>query len=191
MKKLISITLTMIISMALFTGCVKGKDDSEKTDVTPQPTPAATQQPAADDETDNALAYQTVLAMWRDMGGYWVNPQGGYLHFFTDENNKACVNEYDRHDTVLSFAMPLTVEASNKTAYVMKFDYPVTETENFKQEEARTATFVIEIAGFADGYVEMSDREGNETVYVFAGKTADELKENHYDITQEAKKLAE
>ena len=188
MKKLTSIVLTLVFSMALLTGCTKGTDNSGNTDTdpTPQPTPVATQHPDEMEEDSNALAYETVLAMWRDMGGYWAGADGGYLQYTLDEEGKAVLYEYDRHDAVLSYAKAVTVEATNKTAYVIEFEYPAMDTDTITQD-AKTASFVLEIAGYADDYVEMTDLDGNKTVYVYVGETLDNL----YDSVQTAKDLAE
>ena len=184
MKKLIGIILTLVFSMALFTGCTGGNDNPPATDPTPEPTPVVTPADGAGEE-DSSTAYETVLAMWRDMDGYWANANGGYIQFTKDDEGKAVLYEFDRHDAVLSFAKAVTVEASNKTAYVMEFDYPEMKTDALEQT-AKKGTYVIEIAGFADGYIELTDADGNKTVFVKVGKDLEDL----YDKVQLAKDLS-
>ena len=83
MKKLLSIVVAMVIAASFFTGCVGPADSEGNSDVQPTPvvTPAPT--PETDEEDPN---YPTVLAMWSDMDGYWVNRDGDYLYFTLDEN---------------------------------------------------------------------------------------------------------
>ena len=69
MKKLFSIILAMVMAASLFTGCVEKNDPENK--VEPTPTPAATPGPVTDVDEDDPN-YPTVLAMWKDMDGYWV-----------------------------------------------------------------------------------------------------------------------
>ena len=183
MKKLICIALTLVFSMALLTGCTEGSDNSGATE--PTPTPVATPVPEDKPEEDGKLAYETVLAMWKDMDGYWAGADGGYLLYTLDDEGKAVLYTYDRHDALLSYAKAEAVSASNKTAYIMEYDCPVMDTDELKQGGGK-ATFVIEIAGFADGIIELTDEAGNKAVYVYVGENLDNL----YDSVQEAKKLS-
>jgi len=175
MKKLVSIVLALVFSMALFTGCVSGKDDSQS-QPTPTPTPVGT--PTMDDEEDPN--YPVVLAMWTDMDGYWVNAAGEYMHFTLNENGKAVLYTYDKDGNLTAFGKTTAVTASNKTAYGMEFNFPAISGDEkypgLTQKEG-TDSMGIEVAGYGDGYVELTDSNGNTVQYVYVGENLDKLED--------------
>lgn len=177
MKKIISIVLALVFSMALFAGCTDGTDDSQTqggSTPTPSPSPVVDQQP----EEDDTYTYDTVLALWRDMDGYWARHDGGYLQFTIDEDGKAVAYSYDRFDVLIGVIYPEAVMASNKTTYIVEVNYPAIENDeaylDLKQGGAK-ATFNMEIAGFGDGFVELIDEEGNVEPYVSVGDSLEYL----------------
>ena len=188
MKKLLSIIVAMVIAASFFTGCVGPADSEVNSDI--QPTPAVT--PAPTPETDEEDPnYPTVLAMWSDMDGYWVNRDGDYLYFTLDENGKAVMYEYDDDGKLESFMKATAVMSSNKTSYYMALDLPrIKAGEGPAADFAQTASakgFMIELAGYGDGYVEIAE-EGDEIdydIYVKVGSNLDKLA----DAVKQAKKL--
>ena len=117
MKRLISVILAMVMAMSFLTGCVDG--DKPNNDVEPTPTPVATpsSEPVPDEEDPN---YATVLAMWEDMNGYWVNEDGEYLFFRLDENGKAEMFVYDADGELENLMKGSAVMSSNKMSYYIK-----------------------------------------------------------------------
>ena len=176
MKKLISIALSLVLSMSLMTGCTSGTDTQENPDPTPtpQPTPAATPAPA-DEDIENPN-YRTVLAMWEDMDGYWAAADGHYMHFTVNADGKAELNIYSKDGKMTGTAKTTAVMASNKTSYIMEFSFPSVDSDELKQT-GKEDTYNIEIAGYGDGYVEITDANGNTTVYAYAGDDTAKLKE--------------
>ena len=180
MKKLISIALTLIFSMAIFTGCTKGNDENKPSSdptPTPKPTPVVNQT-QQDEEQNNEYTYETVLMLWEDMDGYWARHDGGYMEFTTDEEGKAVTVSYDRFDDIIAVIYPETVMASNKTTYIVEVKYPAINSSEkypgFTQKESEAA-FTMEIAGFGDGFVEIVDDAGNIQPYVSVGDSLEYL----------------
>lgn len=188
MKKIISLVLASILSLALLTGCTDSSSGSQS-DIKPTPTPSSS--PVSDrinNEEKEENDYETVVALWRDMNGYWARHDGGYLHFTYDEDGTAVAYSYDRFDALISVFYPKSVMASNKTTYVMEVEYPAIENNekypDFKQGAAK-ATFTMEIAGFGDGFVELIDEDGNTMPYASVGKSLEYL----IDGVEQAKEL--
>lgn len=188
MKKLISIILAMVLAASFFTGCV----DDSNSESNPQPTPTPVPTPEAtvnnDEEDPN---YPTVLAMWKDMDGYWANEDGEYLYFALDENGKAYMVAYDDDGKVEGWMKATAVMSSNKTSYYMAFDLPEIKagegtTPEFTQK-AGTKGYMIEVAGYGDNYVEIA--EENDTndyeIFVKVGANLDKLA----DAVKQADKL--
>lgn len=176
MKKLISIALSLVLAMSLMTGCTNGTDTQEDPQPTPTPraTPAATPAPQ-EDEIENPN-YRTVLAMWEDMDGYWAAADGHYMHFTLNDEGKAELNIYNKEGKLTGTAKTTAVMASNKTSYIMEFNFPAVDTDELKQT-GKEDTYNIEIAGYGDGYVEIADATGRTTVYAYAGDDTTKLKE--------------
>ena len=162
MKKLISIMLAMVLAMSFFTGCVDGSNSDSNPDPTPTPTPA----PPVQQEEEEDPNYGTVLAMWKDMDGYWVNEDGEYLLFQLDENGKAEMYAYNEDGSLDGKLKATAVMSSNKTSYYMAF------------ENAPKGLF-IELEGYGDGYVRIAE-EGDDNdyeVFVYVGEDLENLKE--------------
>ena len=174
MKKLLSIALSLVLSMSLMTGCTSGTETQE--DPQPTPTPAPTATPAPQEEEIENPNYRTVLAMWEDMDGYWAANDGHYMDFSLNEEGKAELHIYDKDGKLTGLAETTAVMASNKTSYIMEFRFPAVDTEELKQA-AKEDTYNIEIAGYGDGYVEITDAHGRTTVYAYAGEDTAQLKE--------------
>ena len=171
MKKLLSVLLAMVIAMSFLTGCVKSNEP--KNDADPTPTPAPTPEITAEVDEDDPN-YATVLAMWEDMNGYWVDEDGEYLQFKLDENGKAELFVYDKEGKQEKQLKATAVMASNKTSYYMAFS------------GANKGLF-IELEGYGDGYVKIAE-EGDELdyeVFVFVGENLDKLE----DAIKTAEKL--
>ena len=137
MKKLFSVILAMVMAASLFTGCVEKNDPENK--VEPTPTPAATPGPVTDVDEDDPN-YPTVLAMWKDMDGYWVNEDGEYLFFTLDDNGKAVLYSYDDGGVLDGFMKATAVMSSNKTSYYIAVDlpyHPAAGTPAFHQRPKR------------------------------------------------------
>ena len=160
MKKLLSVVIAMVMAMSFFTGCVDSKDDIGE--VTPTPTPTVS--PVADPVDEEDPNYATVLAMWDDMDGYWVNADGEYLLFKLDENGKAEFYAYKKDGSLDGMLKTTAVMASNKTSYYMAF------------ENANQGLF-IELEGYGDGYVKIAEEAEQQEfkVYVYVGENLDEL----------------
>ena len=159
MKKLLSVIIAMVLAMAFFTGCVKNEENKGDTEPTPAPTPAQVEE-TEDEEDPN---YATVLAMWRDMDGYWVNADGQYLQFKLDEKGKAEMYIFDKDGNQSAAMKASAVMASNKMSYYMAF------------ETAQTGYF-IELEGYGDGYVKIAQENDNEyVVYAFVGADLEKL----------------
>ena len=170
MKKLLSVIIAMVLAMAFFTGCVKNEETKGDAEPTPSPTPAQTE--TTEDEEDPN--YATVLAMWQDMDGYWVNADGQYLQFKLDENGKAEMFIFDKDGNQTAAMKASAVMASNKMSYYMAF------------ETAQTGYF-IELEGYGDGYVKIAqENDSAYTVYVSVGENLEKLA----DAVKTAKDLA-
>ncbi|MBR5520899.1 MAG: hypothetical protein IKU54_02785 [Oscillospiraceae bacterium] len=174
MKKFVTITLAIILAMSLMTGCSRDTEQPQDTQPTPAPTPAAT--PAPQEEGIENPNYRTVLAMWTDLDGYWAASDGHYLHFTLDENGKAQMHSYDKEGKLTAYAQTKAVMASNKTSYIMELDFPAGQFEDINQFGTEL-TYNIEIAGYGDGYVEISVTNDKTIVYAYAGDDTTQLKE--------------
>ena len=163
MKKLLSIVIAMVLAMSFFTGCVKG--DKEQNDVQPTPTPSPSPEVITEDDEEDPN-YATVLAMWGDMDGYWVNDDGEYLQFKLDESGKAEMYAYKEDGSLDGKLKASAVMASNKMSYYMAFD------------GANKGLF-IELEGYGDGYVKISEESADSDyeVYVYVGENLDNLSE--------------
>lgn len=187
MKKLISIIIATVLAASFFTGCV----DANKPDSNPEPTPTpvATPQPTVNDDEEDPN-YPTVLAMWKDMDGYWVNDDGEYLFFTLDENGKAVMYAYDDDGKLEGFMKATAVMSSNKTSYYMAFDLPEVKGDDKLPglvQKASATGFMIELAGYGDNYVEIAEEsdDAEYEIYVKAGENLDKLK----DAIKQAQKL--
>ena len=113
--------------MAFFTGCVKNEETKGDAEPTPSPTPAQTE--TTEDEEDPN--YATVLAMWQDMDGYWVNDDGEYLQFKLDENGKAEMYAYKKDGSL---------DGKLKASAVMETELLIVPAKNLP---AKSSTFRI------------------------------------------------
>lgn len=187
MKKLFSVILAMVIAASFFTGCVDGGDAESNVEPTPTPTVSPSAKPVDDDEEDPN--YPTVLAMWKDMDGYWVDEDGDYLFFTLDENGKAVLYSYD--DGKLDGFMKATaVMSSNKTSYYIAVDLPaVNNNEKLAglTQSASSKSFMIELDGYGDDYVELAEDDGelDYEIFVKVGNNLDKLD----DAVKQAQKL--
>ena len=187
MKRLISVILAMVMAMSFLTGCVDGEKPNN--DVEPTPTPVATPspEPVPDEEDPN---YATVLAMWEDMNGYWVNEDGEYFFFRLDENGKAEMFVYDADGELENLMKGSAVMSSNKMSYYMAMDIPAisnnADMPGFTQQ-AGTYGYFIELEGYGDGYVKIADEDQPQDfdVFVYVGKTLD----NKAEAIKTAEKL--
>lgn len=184
MKKLLSIIIAMVLAASFFTGCVD--DGNSESEIEPTPTPSPVVTPAQDDEEDPN--YPTVLAMWKDMDGYWVDEDGDYLFFTLDENGKAVLYSYD-DGKLENFMKATAVMSSNKTSYYIALDLPEISNNDKFPDVTQTAgekSFMIELAGYGDDYVEISDdSDDNFDIYVKVGANLDKLD----DAIKQAEKL--
>ena len=114
--------------------------------------------------------------MWEDMDGYWAANDGHYMLFSLNDDGKAELHIYDKDGNLTGMAKTTAVMASNKTSYIMEFSFPAVDTEELKQS-GKEDTYNIEIAGYGDGYVEITDANGRTTVYAYAGDDTTKLKE--------------
>ncbi len=187
MKKLLSIIVAMVLAASFFTGCVDGDNSESNTEPTPTPTVSPSAKPVVEDEEDPN--YPTVLAMWKDMDGYWTDEDGDYLFFTLDENGKAVLYSYD--DGKLDGFMKATaVMSSNKTSYYIAVDLPAVSGDEklpglMQKESAKS--FMIELGGYGDGYVELAEDDGemDYEIFVKVGENLDNLK----DAMKQAEKL--
>ena len=163
MKKLLSVMLSMIMAMSFFTGCVSSKPD-ENPDPTPTPTP--TPEVDVDPIDTEDPNYATVLAMWEDMDGYWVDEEGDYLLFKLDDSGKAEIFVYDENGNLEKQMKTSAVMASNKTSYYMAFG-------------GSDTGYFIELEGYGDGYVKIAEEadEYDYEVFAYVGENLDNLKE--------------
>ena len=169
MKKLFTVIMAMVMAMALLTGCAKGEENK---DIEPTPTPSTA--PPVEETVEEDPNYATVLAMWQDMDGYWVNADGQYLQFKLDENGKAEMFIFDKDGNQTAAMKASAVMASNKMSYYMAF------------ESAQTGYF-IELEGYGDGYVKIAqENDSAYTVYVSVGENLEKLA----DAVKTAKDLA-
>ena len=187
MKKLFSVILAMVMAASLFTGCVEKNDPENK--VEPTPTPAATPGPVTDVDEDDPN-YPTVLAMWKDMDGYWVNEDGEYLFFTLDDNGKAVLYSYDDGGVLDGFMKATAVMSSNKTSYYIAVDLPaVNNNEKLAglTQSASSKSFMIELDGYGDDYVELAEDDGelDYEIFVKVGNNLDKMK----DAIKQAEKL--
>ena len=188
MKKLLSIFIAMVLAASFFTGCVDGGDPESNVEPTPTPTVSPSAKPVADDEEDPN--YPTVLAMWKDMDGYWVNEDGEYLYFALDENGKAVMYAYDDDGKLEGFMKATAVMSSNKTSYYMAFDLPQVNGDDKLPglvQNVSAKGFMIELAGYGDNDVEIAEEadDVDYDIYVKVGANLDKLK----DAIKQAQKL--
>ncbi len=185
MKKLLSVIIAMVLAMSFFTGCVE-RNNSES-NVEPTPTPTVT--PNADPVDEEDPNYPTVLAMWKDMDGYWVNDDGEYMFFTLNADGKAVLYEYDDDGKLEKFMVTTAVMASNKTSYYIAFDIPAISGNDAYPgltQAAGSHGYMIELGGYGDDYVEISDEGANDyDIYVKVGENLDKLK----DAIKTAEKL--
>ena len=169
MKKLFTVIMAMVMAMALLTGCAKGEENK---DVEPTPTPST--EPQVEETVEEDPNYATVLAMWQDMDGYWVNEDGEYLMFKLDENGKAEMFVYDAEGALVSQMKASAVMASNKMSYYMAF-------------ESAHKGYFIELEGYGDGYVRISEESDVQEfeVYAYVGEDLEKLE----DAIEAAEKL--
>ena len=186
MKKILSVILAMVMAASFFTGCVE--KDKPENNVEPTPTPTVAPAPVTDvDEEDPN--YPTVLAMWKDMDGYWVNEDGDYLFFTLDENGKAVLYSYD--DGVLDGFMKATaVMSSNKTSYYIAVDLPAVNNNDKLAgltQSVSSKSFMIELEGYGDDYVKLAEDDGelDYEIFVKVGNNLDKLD----DAVKQAQKL--
>lgn len=128
------IILALTLAMAVFTGCVNSDETqgniTPTTTPTPSPIVSPTPKPEIEEEDPN---YTTVLAMWKDMDGYWVNSNGEYMNFTLNKDDKAVLYTYDKDGKLTGFAVTTAVMASTKTGYYMTFEWPAIKDDvNFK-----------------------------------------------------------
>ncbi len=168
MKKLLNFALVLVFSMALLTGCGE-KDPRPQATPTPKPTPVA---PAADDEVDE-YTYQTVLILWKDVDGYWVNADGEYIELGIDVNGKAFAHHYDKDGKIKTVVHPTSVMASNKLTYVVESKLPAIENDSAYPGLAQVGAkkdYIVDINGIDDGYFRMTYANGDNVYYAFAGE---------------------
>lgn len=179
MKKLLSVIIAMVLAMSFFTGCVE-RDNSES-NVEPTPTPTVTPSTEPVDEEDPN--YPTVLAMWKDMDGYWTDDDGEYLFFTLNEDGKAVLYSYDDDGKLENYMVATAVMSSNKTSYYMAFDIPAIKDDAAFPgliQKAGEKGYMIELSGYGDGYVEIGDEgeaEKDYDIYVKVGENLDKLTE--------------
>ncbi len=176
MKKLLNIALVLVFSMALLTGC--GETENKPTPTpTPAPTPTPVVQRPETDEID-PMVYESVVNLWKGVGGYWAKADGSYIQLGIDVNGKAYAHAYDKDNKLTAVIMPTSIMASNKLTYVVETTYPAISGDNnypdFTQE-AKEKDFVVDINGIDDGFFLLTAGEGVDVHYVLAGKTTDNL----------------
>ncbi len=188
MKKLLNFALIMAFSMALLTGCSGDKELTPQ--ATPTPKPVATPAPDVKDEMDE-YTYQTVLILWKDVDGYWVDENGDYVQLGIDTNGKAFARHYLEDETLNAVIMPTSVMASNKLTYVVESELPAIENNaeypGFVQTQANK-DYIVDINGIDDGYFGI-EKDGVLKYYVFAGE--EKVVFNFDKAMKTAKSLAE
>lgn len=179
MKKLLSVIIAMVLAMSFFTGCVERDNSESNVEPTPTPTVTPSPSPVEDEEDPN---YPTVLAMWKDMDGYWVNEDGDYLYFTLNDEGKAVMYSYD-DGKLENFMVATAVMSSNKTSYYMAFDLPAISGDSALPglvQKAGAAGYMIELGGYGEGYVEIGDENESADdydIYVKVGDNLDKLAE--------------
>lgn len=180
MKKIISVILAITIAATFFTACTKNPTGEEKIEPTPPPVENNNTDENLNEDDPN---YRTVLAMWKDMDGYWVNTEGEYLYFSLDENDKAVMYRYTPDGQLERFMNTTAVMASNKTTYLMTFETPAIKDDvNFAglTQSRAELEYMIELAGYGDDYVELTEvnPEAPKTdIYAKVGSTLDKLED--------------
>lgn len=180
MKKLVSIILALTLAMAVFTGCAdKSETQGEiKPTTTPTTTPTPTVTPSNNPEIEEDPNYPTVLAMWKDMDGYWANAEGEYMNFTLNKDGKAVLYLYDKDGNLTGFAITTAVMASTKTGYYMTFEWPaIKDDKDFKglTQDAKESSISIEMENYADNYVKIKMDDDEYVVYAKVGKNLDKL----------------
>ena len=174
MKKVVSAVLALAMAMVVFTGCAN--KESENITPTPSPEPVESRTPAPTPEVpEEDPNYPTVLAMWKDMDGYWANAKGEYVLFGLDENGKAVLHTYDKDGNVTGFAKATAVMSSTKTGYFMTFDWYESEDDTSSLKNDKETNISIDMEKYSEGYVSISKENGESKVYVKVGENLDKL----------------
>ena len=177
MKKLISAVLALTMSMAVFTGCAN-KETEEKD---PVPTPSApvettpTPMPTPEIKEDDPN-YATVLAMWKDLDGYWANAEGEYAQCTLDDEGKAIIKLYDKDGNLKGLTKTTAVMSSTKTGFFVTFYWP-DNVEGIEQTAGETS-ISVDMENYSNGYVKIGKDNGETKVYVRVGEKLDKLEDS-------------
>ena len=174
MKKIISAVLALTMSLAVFTGCAD--KESEELDNIPAPsspveaTPTPVPTPEIKEDDPN---YATVLAMWKDLDGYWTTAEGEYAQCTLDNEGKAIIKLYDKDGNLKGLTKTTAVMSSTKTGYFVTFYWP-DDVEGLKQNSGETS-ISVDMENYSNGYVKIEKDNGEIKVYVRVGENLDKL----------------
>lgn len=186
MKKLISVILALTLAAAMFTGCVDKSKENQNSDsqVSPSPSPETTVKPSSKpDVKEEDPNYPTVLAMWKDMNGYWANENGEYMRYALDKDGKAVLYKYNKEGNLIGYEKATSVMASSKTSYYVTYDIPeiknVEEVKDLNQDAGEVALY-IDMEKYAEGFVSITgeNEEDKPVIYVKVGNNIDNLEKS-------------
>lgn len=172
MKKILICAIAFSLLCAVAVGCAKRPQSSE-TDSS-----SVTSSQANDSSSTRVVdefdpVKEVVENFFNDYKGYWLNSAGEYVLFKTEEDGSCILEKYSSDGKLMSTREIIEIAATNKTSYAAK--------------SADSKVFTFEIAESYDGVIGIHESDGDVvTKYVFAGKTADDMKANYKESINRA-----
>lgn len=180
MKKIFILALSAVLAASMLTGC--GKSSSSQSSSVPQPTPSPSATPVLEDTSDPN--YESVLAIWKDLSGFWTDKDNNLVYFYINDGGKAEMKMGLWESTYYLQGLGQSVTASNKTTYDLVIHCPKqSETssegpEGVIVQDERTLRWSVETSNLHDEYITVKDESGKETLYRFTGKTQEDALKN-------------
>lgn len=176
MKKLLAMIFAAIMALAVMTGCSQEPDSSGS-----QPDAPSSSRPVTD-EPEIDYNYENLLSTWKNnFEGYWADEVGSYLYFGYDEEGTPAVSFYNAKGTITGYALVSNLTAGGgKSSLYLELEYP--RSAMGLSQVQRKEMYSIERAGETEemdfAYILISDREGKDHIYAWAGTgTEDDIKE--------------
>lgn len=194
MKKLSGLILASVMALAIFTGCSKN-DESQDTlapVTSPSPSPVTS---ASSYDSESDPNYQSVLALWKELDGYWLNKDNGLVYVHLDENGKAAVKAGLMESTYTLQGLSTAVTAADKGSYIVTVHCPAQkEAENAQGptgvivQDEKTITVTVDTSNLANKEITLTNSKGEKSLYKFLGKTMEEVAKNGTKVQNEFKK---
>ncbi|MEG1782762.1 MAG: hypothetical protein RR253_05900, partial [Oscillospiraceae bacterium] len=148
------------------------------------PSPMQTEEPESDPN------YQSVLSFWNEHKGFWVSKDNHIIELLIDKDGKAAVTYGVWGEEEVIKGMGTAVTSGDKSTYIITAHFPEVKAEGTTAaQKEQTLTFSADMSKLKDKQIALTNSKEEKKVYVFAGKTPEEVTKNTASVKAALKKV--